>query len=606
MCGISGIYNFNQEPVKEIPLRRMMETMRYRGIDDDGCFTDRNMGFGYVRLSIIDLSMDGHQPMMDNSGRYTMVFNGEIFNYLELREELKHKYDFKTQSDSEVLLAAYTIWGKACLDKFNGMWAFAIYDKMERTIFVARDRYGEKPLFYYKTNDEFVFASDIKALHAVLGNKLTVDDRIVFEFLAYNRTDQDCNTFVKEIKRLQHGYCATISESGVKFDQWYKLSDHLSHTFRNPEEYRELLTSAIGLRLRSDVPVGICLSGGLDSSSVTSTVLKDFQRRDVFTFSAVYGNGIRGDESGFIDLYKNDLKNMHLIKPDETTLVADFGSLMDCHFEPFGSLSIYSQFRIMKELSQHVKVALDGQGADEQLGGYHNFFSSNFRGLMQQLKLRQMLWEMYWYFKKHHSSYAFSFLAFYLLPNSLKNNLVTRKSGLINPDLFKMNGATSKISEQLYDPGSLRESLLQHFEYKLEHNLKWNDLNSMYFSVELRAPFMDYRLVEKTIALPPDQVIKKGTTKWILRQAMEGVLPENIRMRQDKVGFENPAHMWLKNKKLQDIVQEIIAAKNSAVWNYINHNNFAKKYQKYLNNEISMDNEIWKLINLDIFLKKIK
>lgn len=606
MCGISGIYNFNQEQVSEMPLRRMMETMRYRGIDDDGCFIDRNMGFGYVRLSIIDLSMDGHQPMMDNSGRYTMVFNGEIFNYLELREELKDKYDFKTKSDSEVLLAAYAVWGRACLDKFNGMWAFAIYDKTNRTIFIARDRYGEKPLYYYRTKDEFIFASDIKALHAVLKNKLTPDNRIIFEFLAYNRTDQDCDTFLKEIKRLQHGYCATINESGMAFEQWYKLSDHLSQTFKDPEEYRELLTSAIGLRLRSDVPVGICLSGGLDSSSVTSTVLKDFQRKDVFTFSAVYGNGIRGDESNFIDLYKKELQNMHLIKPDEVTLVSDFESLMDCHFEPFGSLSIYSQFRVMKELSQHVKVALDGQGADEQLGGYHNFFSSNFRGLMQQFKLRQMLWEMYWYFKKHNSSYAFSFLAFYLLPNSLKNNLVTRKSGLINPELCKMNGTASKISEQLYDPGSLRESLLQHFEYKLEHNLKWNDLNSMYFSVELRAPFMDYRLVEKTIALPPDQVIKKGTTKWILRQAMEGVLPENIRMRQDKVGFENPSHVWLKNKKLQDIVKNIITTKDSVVWNYMDRNNFTKKYQKYLNNEINMDNEIWKLINLDIFLKKIK
>lgn len=606
MCGISGIVNFNQAPVSEGPLRQMMETMKYRGIDDSGVFTDRSVGFGYVRLSIIDLSMDAHQPMEDSTGRYVLVFNGEIFNYLELKEELKSEYSFKTKSDSEVLLAAYIVWGKACLDKFNGMWAFAIYDKLEQTVFLARDRFGEKPLYYYQTKNEFIFASDIKAIQSIVNQNFTPNDRIIFEFLAYNRTDQDCDTFVKEVKRLQHGYFAVLTKETVKFERWYNLIEKTGDTFRDTSEYKSLLTSSIGLRLRSDVPIGVCLSGGLDSSSVVSTITKEFKRNDISTFSAIYGDGLRGDESKFIDLYKKDIRNMHLIRPTEQSLLEDFDSLMDCHFEPFGSLSIYSQFKVMKELSRSVKVALDGQGADEQLAGYHNFFSSNFRGLLNQFKFRQFVLEVYWYLKKHNSSYALRFLTFYMLPNALKNTLVARRSGVINPDLFELNRHFSRINEQLYDPRSLQQSLLQHFEYKLEHNLKWNDLNSMYFSVELRAPFMDYRLVEKTIGLPSNLVINRGTTKWILRQAMQGVLPEDIRIRQDKVGFENPAHLWLKSSKLQARVNEIMIDKNNDVWNYFERNGFAKKYKRYLKNETDMDNEVWKLINLDVFLNRIK
>ncbi len=606
MCGICGIINLNSSPADRSQIETMMKTMKYRGPDDEGIFIDSNMGLGHVRLSILDLSSAGRQPMFNNDGRYCIVYNGEIFNYVELRNELKDKYDFITGTDTEVVLAAYQEWGTQCLQRFNGMWAFALYDTLHKSVFIARDRYGVKPLFYYLSENAFVFASEIKALFSVLKKYLSVNKLSIYEYLIYSRTDQSTNTFINEIKRLQHGYTVAVTGNAVTFQQWYNLNDHLDSPWESPEEFRAVFSSALGIRLRSDVPVGVCLSGGLDSSSITSTILKDYGLADLYTFSAVYGEGKQGDESRFINIYKPLLPNLKYVHPTEETFLDEFDSFMDCHFEPVHTLSIYSQFKVLKEASRYVTVALDGQGADEQLGGYHNFFGSYFLELLREFRILRLISELTAYLKHHKSSVALQYLMFYLLPGHLKDYAGTRKLGWVDKDYFEEFRGRSNLGEALFNPKGLMESLLQHFEYKLEHNLKWNDLNSMYFSVELRVPFMDYRIVEKNLSIPSDQIINKGYTKWILRRAMEGTLPEVIRLRQDKVGFDNPSDEWFKSPSMRAVIDEVLNSEVLRNSRYVNLEACRKKYKLHLSGKININKEIWEWINLYFLLCKFR
>jgi asparagine synthase (glutamine-hydrolysing) len=583
----------------------MMDKMRFRGPDDDGVYIEENVGFGYVRLSIIDLTYAGHQPMLDNSGRYILIYNGEIFNYLELKNELKGKYHFKTNTDSEVLLAAYIIWGKNCLDKFNGMWSFAIYDKQLKETFIARDRYGEKPLYYYKDDNELVFASDIHSIHAVINKKLKPNNQIIFDYLKFNRTDQNTETFIEGVYKLEHGHYIEIKNNNFSTKKWYELTDNLNKPFNNSGEYLELLTSSVNMRMRADVPLGVCLSGGIDSSAITALMLANSNTKDLHSFSAVYGHNIKGDESDFIKLFNNKVKHLHLIYPNETSLKDDFDDLLKCHFEPFSNLSIYSQFKVLKETSKYVKVALDGQGADEQLGGYHYFFASNFKDLLKNFKIVTLLKELLYYYKNHHSAYAYKMLVFYLLPDRLKNIATLEKSRYLNHDFYNVYVKESKLNNHLFDPENLIESLIQHFKYKLEHNLKWNDLNSMYFSLELRAPFMDFRLIERTLSSSSSMIINKGTTKYILRDALKGLLDDKIRLRQDKIGFDNPSEKWMKESFIQEKITTIIENNNAEITNYFNLDKVKKDYKRFTNGEINIEGELWKLINLDYFLNHL-
>ncbi len=605
MCGIAGIINFNNSPASQEQMQAMLLDMKHRGPDDKGFYSDHNVSIGQVRLSIIDLSSSGHQPMFSNDKSLAIVFNGEIYNFIELREELRNSYNFLTGTDTEVILAAYQTWGESCLNKFNGMWAFAIYDTVNRSIFISRDRYGVKPLYYYQSDSTFVFASEMRALHSVLKNKVSIDDNTVFEYLVYNRTDQTCNTFIKEIKRVQHGYNIVISNGKVKHNKWYDLNTKLNSSWKDADEYKDVFKSAIGLRLRSDVPLGVCLSGGLDSSSVTSVIIKDFNKKDLFAFSAVYGKGKKGDESRFIEEYKS-MPNLNFVHPTSETFIQDYNSFMVCHFEPVHTLSIYSQFKVMKDASKHVTVALDGQGADEQLAGYHYFFSSYFRELLRNFRWLKLVSEVAAYNKEHHSLFALKYMAFYMAPNFLKNYAGSKKNASISHNFFKEYQKNSELSKQLYDPKSLNESLLQHFEYKLEHNLKWNDLNSMHFSVELREPFLDYRLVEKTLASPPELKVNKGYTKWILREAMRGTLPEKIRLRQDKVGFDNPSDEWMKSNEIKVIVKEAINSDTLRNSGYLDMSECVKRYDLHLKGKINISREIWKWINLNYFLNRLR
>jgi asparagine synthase (glutamine-hydrolysing) len=583
----------------------MMNAMRHRGPDDEGTFAEGSVAFGFLRLSILDLSSAGHQPMISDDGNLVLVFNGEIFNYIEIRDELKAlNHTFRTSTDTEVLLHAYQEWGSECLHRFNGMWAFAIYNRKEKSVFASRDRFGVKPFYYYTDGVKFVFASEIPPILSALDHKPIADTQSIFDFLVFSRTDHTESTFFAGIKKLQHGCQLSIVGNEIKISKWYDLRSNLKDTFSSPDECRELFSSSVRLRLRSDVPVGVSLSGGIDSSSVVSVIRNGNGECRLNTFSAVYGKGIEGDESQFIDEFRPLLKDMYFTNPTSETLQNDLDSFVRAHAEPVPSASPYIQFKVMELAKGKVVVLLDGQGADEQFAGYHYFFGFFFKGLLKKGRLPLLTKEMVAYIQKHRSTFGLKAFAYLLLPKQLRTAARVSEKGYLNPAFVRQHENSSEISGSLYSSANLRESLIDHFEYKLEHLLKWEDRNSMWYSLEAREPFLDYRLVERALALPAEEVIKNGTTKHYFREAMEGILPERIRQRNDKIGFGNPQAQWFRSDAFRKIISEILDSQSFADRQIISPAKAKKMFQLHLSGKIDCAKEIWKWMNLELWFRR--
>lgn len=612
MCGISGIINLKGERVSQSTIQLMMKAMKHRGPDDEGIFIHQNLGLGFVRLSIIDLSSAGHQPMNSADNRITIVFNGEIFNYIELREELKKKgYVFKTNTDTEVVIYSYLEWGEACQHKFNGMWAFAIFDKQEDTLFISRDRYGIKPFYYFFNHEIFAFASEIPPLLKVWGRKVEANYQSIFDYLVFNRTDQNRNTFFQGIVKMQHGYCMKIKLDQISEipepKKWYDLRTEIakrSDRRLTIDEFSSLFDDAIKIRLRSDVPVGVCLSGGLDSSSIVSTLLKKFNKSDLNTFSAVYQQGQFGDESEFIKLYSTELKNMFYTFPDHTTLINDLYKFVEIQGEPIPSTGPYAQYKVMELAKGKVVVTLDGQGSDEMLAGYHYFFGFYFKDLLKNFHFARLSIELLKYLSIHKSFYGLKTFIYFLLPAELRTKARVGEKAYLNPNFVNKYSKTNSIAGNLYAANSLNEALINHFEYKLEHLLKWEDRNSMAFSLEARVPFLDHRLVEATLNADGRDIIVNGMTKAPLREAMKGILPEKIRLRIDKIGFGTPQDEWFREKEFQTIVYEILNSDSFKSRNIINTEIAKQLYQQHLDFKINISKEIWKWIHLELWFRK--
>ena len=605
MCGIVGIVSFVHQPIEECRLRQMMRVIKHRGPDDEGVFLQDNVGLGHVRLSILDLSMAGHQPMQDETGRYTIALNGEIYNYIELREQLeKVGAEFASNSDTEVLLKGYIYYGQEVLDKLNGMFAFVIYDAERKEVFAARDRFGVKPFYYYHSDDEFIFASEIPAILEVYGRKNRANETVIFDYLAFNRTDQTENTFFEGVKKLQHGQCIVIGGNKVTISRWYDLRKRVygQHIESNENDFVNLLEDAVRIRLRSDVPVGVCLSGGLDSSTIVSIISERLGHLDVNTFSAVYESKYRADESEFINLYKDKLPNMRFTYPTYHSLLEDLQNFMASHAEPMPSTGPYAQYCTMRLAGQHVKVTLDGQGADEELGGYHYFYGLYYKSLLRRLKLLTLVKEIVKYVKIHHSLYALQTFAYFLLPNKMRVKARVNERGYLLPE-FAKRFQNTVIADTLYGSESMQDALINHFEYKLEHLLKWDDKNSMRFSVESRTPFLDYRLVEYLLKTEDTAKIKDGYTKSLLRRSMKGLLPEKIRLRRDKVGFATPEDVWLAEKAFKDLIGSILDSDSFRNRGIIDSEKARILYDKHCKGEIKISKDIWKWINLEIWYR---
>jgi asparagine synthase (glutamine-hydrolysing) len=605
MCGICGIIHLDERPVSEAPLREMMHTMKHRGPDDEGIFINDNIGLGFVRLSIIDLTIAGHQPMISADKRYAIVLNGEIYNYLELREELKNKgYVFRSDSDTEVLLNSYVEWKESCLKRLNGMFAFAILDTLTNDIFAARDRFGIKPFYYFNDQNQFVFASDIPPLVQISDRIKEADNSVVFDYLVLNRTNQSEKTFFKGVNKLQHGHTLSIKSGKIKINRWYSLPDNISchSSFQfNDKDFLEEFNSSINLQLRSDVPVGTCLSGGLDSSAITSLVLSNKQDVDLHSFSAVYRAGQEGDESEYIAEFKDKNLKIHYTFPTDESLVEDLDTFIVSQSEPVPSSSVYAEFKVMELAKNFCTVLLNGQGADEMMAGYHYFYGYYFRDLIKTNSWIKFINELFHYTKTHKSVYALKTLGFSFSPQSLRHF----KDHRFIEETFYNNfyDRPNPLFDVFYKSKTLKEFLLNHFEHKFEHNLLWGDKNGMQFSLETRYPFLDHNLVEKTLSIPTSSYIQNGYTKVLMRNAFNGIMPEKIRMRKDKVGFSTPESDWFKNHKLQNLLTDVIESDSFKSRGYFNVVQ-CKKELKLLKRYNKYNPEFWKWLHLELWFRK--
>jgi len=605
MCGICGIVNFSEEKASEFAIKKMMSLMKHRGPDDEGIYVSNNIGLGHVRLSIIDLSYNAHQPMHSTGGENVIVFNGEIYNYIELKRELSVNYDFRTESDTEVILAAYEKWGTDCLERFNGDFSFAIYNKRNKTLFCARDRYGIKPFYYYMDDEKLYFASEIKSILPYV-EQVKVNESVLLDYLLYNRTDFNNQTFFRDITKLPHGSYLLIKDFKIDIKKWYNLEDKINNTDLSNFNYANELKRSIEFRLRSDVPVGSCLSGGLDSSSIVSLILSDNSINLCNTFSAVYGSHEESDESTFIkeyEIYSNRIR-MDYIYPDSIQFLNDIPRFIYHIGEPISNVGPYIQYKVMELASKKVKVVLDGQGGDEQLGGYHDFYAIYFKELLLKLKLLKFTKELLYYIKKQKSIEQFKYLIFYMLPSNVKQNLTNNMRKYICNDFYNENKQNSNLSETIYSPHSFRDALIQHFEYKLEHLLKWEDLNSMAFSIEARVPMLDHNLVEKVLSLPTGSYIKDGVTKHVLRKDMKSFIPDSIHKRKDKKGFSNPSNKWIKDPHFKEFIFGILTSSSFLKRGYLNSEICKTMYIDHLKGKSNNIKDIWKCINLEMWFRQ--
>jgi asparagine synthase (glutamine-hydrolysing) len=571
MCGIAGILSPDPVNISGERLKKMTDAIAHRGPDGEGAWISESglEALGHRRLSIIDLSAAAAQPM-HYLGRYTIVHNGEIYNYREMRSLLQTKgYYFVSRSDTEVILAAYDHYGPDCLQYFDGMFAFAIWDEKQKELFLARDRFGEKPLFFYRDDGQFLFASEMKALWAA-GVKKESNKKLLFNFITLGYTQNPANgfeTFFLGISKLPARSFLVYNAVTLHMETSVYWDIEMENTHSLKEEnaiaqFNGLLSSSVNKRLRSDVPIGTSLSGGLDSSSVVAAILGQQEPpRDLQTFSAIFP-GFEKDESSFIKLATDrfSLEN-HSVSPEAHDLIGDFEKLVYHQEEPFLSSSIYAQFKVFELASRHqVKVLLDGQGADELLAGYHKYYPwywqelyrNDKRAFAMELKAsRESGISERWTWRNKLAAHLPVYSGMFLK----KKRMAQQRR---NKDLSK--NFLQQFGESYYDIPHFDKlsGILYYntFMNGLEELLRYADRNSMAHGLEVRLPFLNYELVEFLFSLPSHFKIREGWTKWLLRRSMEGILPREIVWRKDKTGYETPQQIWMRDPVLQDYIHE--------------------------------------------------
>lgn len=628
MCGIAGIINLDKKRVELKTLQEMNNALIHRGPDDEGVFVEKNIGLGHRRLSIIDLSASGHQPMFyserqrSTSSAYdnknlVIVFNGEIYNYIEIKEELLKKgYKFKSQTDTEVILASYQEWGEKCLEKFNGMWAFAIWDKRKKLLFCARDRLGVKPFYYFQNRHKFVFASEIKAILVDPEIKAAPNEKIIWDYLISGLVEHTAETFFENIKELPGGHYLTINfksqNPNLKIKKYWDVSLTRKTVFQNNNDYakhfKELFSDSVKLRLRSDVPIGSCLSGGLDSSLIVCQVNDLLESKNKqHTFSACYNpekySGC--DERPFVELVtqKTGAKS-HYVFPSGKQLLKDIDDLVYHQDTPFASTSIYAQWNVFRLAKKHkTKVMLDGQGADELLAGYHGYFSVYFAKLAQEFKFFKLFSEVGFFINNHPRELQTQFSI--LAKGAIRGYLGTFMSNILQKtsneyDLFKSefknkysHPVLKKVSNDIF-----QNALYNLLKISLSSLLKYEDRDSMAFSIESRVPFLDYRLVEYIFSLPAEQKIHHGQTKWVLRQAAKDILPEKIRTRQDKIGFATPEEIWIK-ENLREDMRRVFSSTSFNNRGFFVKDKTLEKFNDFLEGKNKNYHLFWRLYNLE-------
>ena len=543
----------------------MAEIQRHRGPDDEGIFRSGPVGLSHRRLSIIDLSETGHQPMQIDNGRFWIVYNGEIYNYVELANELRGRgHVFRSRSDTEVILVAFKEWGAECVTRFDGMWAFAIWDGVRQELFLSRDRLGIKPLHYLDRPECFGFASEIKALLCAFPDERRVDNAFLFHFLSTGLVDDGEETCFAGVRQLPPAHSMLVTTGGAR--QWrywdYSAEDSAAYDYSAPHEtLRCLLEDSVRIHMRSDVPVGSCLSGGLDSSGIVAFASSRTEL-PIETFSVVY------DEKGYSEgeyaqMVSNAFRcNPHVIRPDGRDFF-DVARRMIWHQEvPSAGPSVYSQWHVMNEASRSVKVLLDGQGADELFGGYHWYFGIVLRQQLRSILTGGRFWAVPAFLRYARQVEALTGIK--ILPNL--HRYIYRRAGtrllgrlpsvhrVVAPGIATELQVAASRQGLIHRPRPRRfsDDLANELFYSTTRDslpslLHWEDRNSMAFSLEARVPYLDYRIVDFAMGLPASERINGLTTKYALRRALSGIVPPQITQRTDKLGFPTPFAVWLRD-----------------------------------------------------------
>ena len=560
----------------------MTDALAHRGPEGEGFWQniDGTAQLGHRRLSVIDLSKDAAQPMhftlstggTNNGHHYTIVHNGEIYNYVEVREMLqKEGYTFRTQSDTEVILAAYDFWNSECIEHFDGMFAFAIWDEKEKELFVARDRFGEKPFFYYRNNDQFFFASEMKALWAA-GVPRIANLKMLFNYITIGYVDNpECpeETFFENIFKLPAASTLYYRPSSKELviEKYWDLDPDARQTKISDkgaiEEFQRLFTTSVKRRLRSDVTVGTSLSGGLDSSSVVATVFPlTSDRLPIKVFTASFP-GFEKDELAFSDKIVQQFGlAQHTCSLAADDFVNNWDKFCDHQEEPFGSASAFAQFKVF-ELAKHqqVTVLLDGQGADEILAGYHKYYKWYWQELFQKRKLISSREIAAARRLGIDEKFGINNILAALLPD-LASVILEKQylaHALQHPDLTREFVKLQSKEAYYTTPtlGNLNGVLyFNTLVHGLEELLRYADRNSMAHGREVRLPFLNHELVEFVFSLPSEFKIRQGWTKWLLRQTMKEKIPSEIVWRRDKIGFEPPQKQWMQNTRVGEMIQE--------------------------------------------------
>lgn len=562
MCGISGIVN---HPGAASIIRSMTGAQHHRGPDASGCFVQDHTALGHNRLSIIDLSESGNQPLHSHDQRYVIVFNGEVYNYTELRAELKNDYPFATQTDTEVVLAAWIRWGPQCLDRFIGMFAFAVWDRQLQKLFAARDRFGVKPLHYAMAGNTLVFASEIKAIFASGLVQQVPDEPAWATYFASALYDFNEHTFWKGISRLPAGHYLTWENGRLSLTRWYDLPSKIKPDLRSAAAVREellfLLEDAVRLRFRADVPVGVCLSGGLDSSLLLALVKRvkgsDFPIH-AFTF---YTGDERYDELPWVEqLVKNSSVIHHacLLDQNEIPALASFISgKMD---EPYGGIPTLGMSKVFEQASElGIRVLLDGNGLDEGWAGYEYYRNPSKADLSKG-------------------------------PVQGSSSVITLQ------DCLKPEFAAKAVKPErvrFHDDDLVNLQLRDLMVSKIPRSMRFADRNSMAYSVELREPFLDHRIIELGLSQPLEHKIQDGSGKYLVRGLAREIIPGSL-SEAPKRAVQTPQREWLAHE-LSGWVSGLL--KNRLPYDWFNEDKIAPLYRSY--RETLPDNSfyIWQLVN---------
>ncbi len=628
MCGILGI-KATQAPVKRDRLSTMRDVMSYRGPDSNGLWFDdkEKIGLAHLRLSIFDPTPAGHQPREEAVHNCVISYNGEVYNYLEIRAELEQKgYAFETGSDTEVVLKAYIEYGVNCLDHFNGMFAIAIWDGNKKELFLARDRLGIKPLYYYQNEDEFIFASETKAILKGLDKKPELNVQLIDSYMSFGYIPGE-NTLHKGIKRLMAGHYAVL-KGGEQKNSELKISRYWDLTFNNQDDKgfdyyvngsKKLLESAIDLRLRSDVPLGIFLSGGIDSSAIVG-LLADRVDEPLKTFSIGYDFGKGFDETPYAkiiaDKFKTDHHEIKITPAQFKEFIPEYIALMD---EPVTEAAAISLFFVAKLAKEKVTVALSGEGSDEIFAGYDLYKYMNvldkYRAVVGQAGSKFFAGIANKVLGESHKVSKYLTMATLPIEQRYKGMSTYpdhQKEALYKSEFIKEIEQSGQVTSRDYTKGLFDKTKgedtlnkMLYFDTKtwlVDDLLIKADRMSMAASLELRVPFLDYRLVEFAATIPSKHKIKKGEGKYPLKKMMEGILPRDIIYRK-KMGFPTPLKLMFQNE-LRSYAENLLLSEETKLHQFFKKSRIEQLIIEHNNDKFDHHKTLWQLVVLEEWLRK--